>query len=222
MGRASPGPTCAVEQALWRAGYRTVAGIDEVGRGPLAGPVVVGAVILPPFFQADWLSHVRDSKELTANRREQLAECIRRDALASAIGVRSARSIDEIGLAPATRAATLDALALLYPCPDYLLLDAFPLRESDLDQTALIDGDARSTLIACASIVAKVARDRMLTALDHRYPGYGFAAHKGYGTKAHLCALDTLGPSPVHRRSFAPVRDRLCQVNGASPFVTPQ
>lgn len=194
--------------ALWRAGYRAVAGVDEVGRGPLAGPVVVAAVVLPPFFEADWLGQVRDSKALRPAQRDQLARLIRRDALAVGVGYRSARCIDTIGLAPATRAAAGDALAMLAVRPDFLLLDAFLLREQECDQAALIDGDARCTLIACASIVAKVARDRMLVALDRRFPGYGLATHKGYGTAAHLAALDALGPSPIHRRSFAPVRAR--------------
>jgi len=199
-------PTCDTELALWRAGYRAVAGIDEVGRGPLAGPVVVAAVILPPFFTAGWLSGVRDSKLLLPAQRERLACLIRSAALAVGVGLRSARAIDEQGLAPATRAAMRDALALLAAPPDFLLLDAFLLRERECDQIALIHGDARCLSIACASIVAKVARDRMLAGLDRRFPGYGLAAHKGYGTAAHHAALDALGPCPIHRRSFSPVQ----------------
>lgn len=201
-------PTLSLELALWRAGYRAVVGIDEVGRGPLAGPVVVGAVVLPPFLDAAWLPLVRDSKQLTAARREALACLIRRDALAVAVGARSACEIDALGLAPATRAAALDALSALELTPDFLLLDAFPLREVETDQTALIKGDVRCVSIACASIVAKVARDRMLADYDRCFPGYGFAAHKGYGTAAHLEALDRLGICPLHRRSFAPIRER--------------
>jgi len=211
--RSAPGPvpTREAELALWRAGYRAVAGIDEVGRGPLAGPVVVAAVVLPPFFTAGWLAYVRDSKVLTARQRERLAALIQQAALAVGIGWRSARQIDARGLAPATRAATLDALAFLKVRPDFLLLDAFLLREAEIDQAGLIDGDARCTVIACASIVAKVARDRLMTAMDRRFPGYSFAAHKGYGTPAHLAALDALGPCALHRRSFAPVRERLAR-----------
>ena len=202
-------PSRAVELALWRAGYRAVAGIDEVGRGPLAGPVVVGAVVLPPFCQFPWLADVRDSKALSPVQRERLSACIRRDALAVGVGLRSAREIDEAGLGPATRAAAVDAISRLAVVPDFLLLDAFPARDVAIDQMALIDGDARCTAIACASIVAKVARDRILAGLERRFPGYGLATHKGYGTAAHLAALDRLGPSPIHRRSFAPVRERL-------------
>ena len=207
--RQRPRPDCVNELALWRAGYRRVAGVDEVGRGPLAGPVVVAAVILPPFFEASWLADVRDSKEMTPTRRERLARHIRAEALAIGVGLRSSQQIDRLGLAAATRAATSDAIGLLAPRPDFLLLDAFLHRPADQDQIALIDGDAVCRSIACASIVAKVARDRILCGLDRRFPGYDLASHKGYGTSAHLDALDVLGPSPIHRRSFAPVRERL-------------
>jgi ribonuclease HII len=200
---------CRQELALWRAGYRRIAGVDEVGRGPLAGPVVAAAVILPPFFEAEWLPRVRDSKTLTERQRERLSEAIRRDALACGVGLRPARAIDEIGLAAAQREAVGDALALLALPPEFLLLDAFVHRPAPLDQIALIDGDAQCASIACASIVAKVARDRMMCALAHRFPGYGLAEHKGYSTSAHLAALARLGPSPIHRRSFAPVRELL-------------
>jgi ribonuclease HII len=197
---------CSQELALWRAGYTRVAGVDEVGRGPLAGPVVVAAVVLPPFLEAAWLPHVRDSKALTARQRERLADAIRRDALAYGVGLRSARTIDEAGLTAATREATADALSALSLRPDFLLLDAFLHRPASLDQIALIGGDAQCASIACASIVAKVARDRILCGLDRRFPGYGLAEHKGYGTPAHRRALAALGPSPIHRRSFAPVQ----------------
>lgn len=195
------------ERALWRAGYRAVAGIDEVGRGPLAGPVVVGAVILPPFLDAPWLAEVRDSKQLTAVQRERLAELIRGVALAYGVGLRRATEIDCAGLAPATRSATGDALSLLAVSPDFLLLDAFLYRPSDLDQAALINGDAICATIACASILAKVARDRILAGLHRRFPGYCLDQCKGYGTAAHRAGLAALGPSPIHRRSFAPVRE---------------
>lgn len=195
------------ELALWRAGYARVAGIDEVGRGPLAGPVVAAAVVLPAFFDGGWLPFVRDSKALTALQRERLDQLIRRDAVTYGIGIQPAAYIDRIGLAQATRLAVADALSRLSVEPQFLLLDAFIHRPSEVDQIALIKGDARCASIACASIIAKVARDSMLCEMDGIYPGYGFAAHKGYGTAAHLDALTLLGPSPIHRRSFAPVRD---------------
>jgi len=194
------------ELALWRASYRRVAGIDEVGRGPLAGPVVVGVVILPPFFAAEWLAGVRDSKLLTPRVRQRLATRIKEAAIACAVGVRSARQIDMVGLSAATRTATRDALLLLGCDPDFLLLDAFLYRDSPVDQCAIIRGDATCASIACASIVAKVARDRMLEGLSRCFPGYFFDQHKGYGTSLHHQALECLGPSPIHRRSFAPLR----------------
>jgi ribonuclease HII len=203
----TPAADCDTELALWRAGYARIAGIDEVGRGPLAGPVVAAAVILPPYLDADWLPFVRDSKALTARQRERLDRLIRRDAMTFGIGVQSAECIDQFGLSHATRLAVTDALNQLTVEPQFLLLDAFVHRPSDLNQIALIKGDARCLSIACASIIAKVARDQMLCELDVSYPGYGFAAHKGYGTSAHLDALSSLGPCPIHRRTFAPVRD---------------
>ncbi len=182
-----------------------VAGIDEVGRGPLAGPVVAGAVILPPYDPA-WLDCLRDSKQLTAVRREVLALFIKAEALSVGIGVVSAGRIDELGIAPASREAMRLAVAQLLPMPDALLLDAFALPESALPQQAIIRGDASCSAIAAASIVAKVARDRMMEVLDRRHPGYGFCHNRGYGTAEHLEALRRLGPSPIHRYSFAPLR----------------
>lgn len=206
---AAQRPSLAHELAYWRAGLPRVAGVDEVGRGPLAGPVMAAAVVLPPFFDAPWLSLVRDSKLLSARRRAELAALIRRDAVAVGVGGASATDIDRDGLTAAIRAAATAALASLGFPPDHLLLDAMLLRDQPLDQTGLIDGDARCVSIACAAIVAKVERDALMARLDAVYPGYAFARHKGYGTAAHLCALDRLGPSPVHRRSFAPVRLRM-------------
>jgi ribonuclease HII len=201
-------PDLCYEFALWRAGIRRVAGIDEVGRGPLAGPVVAAAVVLPPFFESPWLSLVRDSKVLPPRRREALAALIRRDALAVGLGAASAGDIDRAGLPAAIRAAATSALACLGAPPEFLLLDAMLLPDQRIDQAGLIDGDARVISIACAAIVAKVERDAMMQRLDAVFPGYSFGRHKGYGTAAHLCALDRLGPSPAHRRSFAPVRRR--------------
>lgn len=186
-----------------------VAGVDEVGRGPLAGPLVAAAVVLPPYLDAPWLSLVRDSKLLAEPRRDQLDRLIRRDALAVAVGSIAVDELDARGLTHANRGAMRLAVERLGVSPEHLLLDALTLPEAPVDQSGLIDGDARCISIACASIVAKVARDAIMRRLDARYPAYGFARHKGYGTAAHLRALDQHGPCPEHRRSFAPVAARL-------------
>jgi ribonuclease HII len=204
-----PGPTLDQEGALWRQGFRLVAGVDEVGRGPLAGPVVAGAVILPPRRPFSWLEHVRDSKELPAQRREELATCIWCDALAVGLGSVAPAGIDEVGIVPATRRAMLEALAGLTAAPHYIIVDALPLPELSLPHKPIVNGDALSISIACASIVAKVARDGLMAREDRRYPGYGFARNKGYGTPEHLAALRCRGPCDIHRRTFAPVRDAL-------------
>jgi len=190
----------------WQAlGFRRVAGVDEVGRGPLAGPVVAAAVILPRRDPA-WLRELRDSKLLAPAQRERLACLIRREAPAYGVGVASARRIDEIGIAAAAREAMRRAVVLLAPAPEALLLDAFHLDGVPQPQEAIIRGDSRCSAIAAASIIAKVARDRMLDGLDHRFPGYGFGRNRGYATAEHLAALARLGPTPIHRRSFAPLR----------------
>jgi ribonuclease HII len=200
-------PSLQWERALWRDGLLSVAGLDEVGRGPLAGPLVAAAVVLPPRMRrAGWLTNVRDSKLLTASQRESLDIRIRDCAVGFGIGVVSHEDLDAIGVVAATRRAMLDALMQLPALPQHLLIDALSLLEPALPQTSLIHGDARCVSIACASIVAKVARDAMMTELDGNYPGYGFIHNKGYCTAEHLEALGRLGPSPIHRRSFAPVR----------------
>lgn len=197
-------PTRERELALRAAGARIVAGIDEVGRGPLAGPVVVAAVVLPEE-DPPWLTALRDSKQLSPAAREALARCILSDA-AAGIAAATIREIDTLGIVPAVRLAARRALALLPRTPDALLLDAFPLPDWDGLQDAPIGGDALCSAVAAASIVAKVARDRIMAGLAHRFPGYGFERNRGYGTAEHYAALERLGPSPVHRRSFAPVR----------------
>ena len=199
-------PTLEWERGRWLDGDLLVAGLDEVGRGPLAGPVVAAAVVLPVEARWQWLAEVRDSKLLSPSRRLRLASAIEDHALAVAIGTVSAALIDRFGIVAATRRAMGAALAQLSVQPQHLLIDALLLPEQSIPQTALIHGDNRSISIACASIVAKVARDRMLIQFDTFYPGYGLADHKGYGTPAHLEALRRLGPSVIHRRSFAPVR----------------
>jgi ribonuclease HII len=194
------------ERVLWRSGIRAIAGIDEVGRGPLAGPLVAAAVVLPPLpRRAPWLRSVRDSKLLSPATRETLDVAIRSLAVAIGIGTVSAAALDVLGVAEATRRAMSDALDQLGMRVDHLLIDAFALPR-DVPQTPLIHGDARCVSIACASIVAKVARDRMMHDLDPTFPGYGFSQNKGYGTPQHLFALEQLGPCPIHRRSFAPLR----------------
>lgn len=198
-------PDFDFEAVHWRQGTWWVAGVDEVGRGPLAGPVLAAAVVLPPWAAFSWLAAVRDSKLLTAKARERLAQCIRQVALVGS-GALSSQEVDAVGIAVASRRAMLAAVQALPQPPDCLLVDGFALPECPLPQTAIIDGDARCLSIACASIVAKVERDRLMMELDARYPGYGFARHKGYYTPEHRAALARLGPSPVHRRSFAPVR----------------
>ena len=202
-------PDFAFERRLWRQDVTFIAGVDEVGRGPLAGPVAAGAVIFAPEPSFRWLKGVNDSKKLTAEAREELAPLIWEKALAAAVRFVSAETIDRIGIAEASRQAMLGALGDLCVRPQYLLLDAFPLRACRIDQTPIIGGDAISRSIAAASIVAKVARDRLMAAHDERYPEYGFASHKGYFTPEHARALREIGPCELHRRSFSPLKELL-------------
>ena len=201
-----PAPNLAEERLLWLQGLELVAGLDEVGRGPLAGPVVAAAVVLPPSSDFRWLFHVRDSKELSPPQREELASYIWRDALAVGVGSVSHTAIDRIGIAEATRQAMLRAIGELRRRPQHLLIDALSLRACSLPQKGIVDGDALCISIASASIVAKVARDRHMRRRDRRFSGYGFARNKGYATRQHLEALRRLGPCEIHRRSFAPLR----------------
>jgi len=204
-------PDLAVERALWRAGVGLVAGIDEVGRGPLAGPVAAGAVVLPRIDritkQYRWLRGVRDSKQLTADAREELSGYIWTHALAAGVAFVSVSVIDRIGIAEASRQAWLGAVSELSVKPAHLLLDAFQLPACRLPQTAVIDGDEKIMSVACASIIAKVARDRLMAEQHTWYPGYGFVTNKGYATPEHFAALDRLGPCQLHRRSFSPVKE---------------
>lgn len=201
-------PSLTYEKRLWKAGYRHVAGLDEAGRGSWAGPVVAAAVILPPDQPelAEYLSGVRDSKMLTAARREMLLEAIEQHALALGVGAVPPREIDARGIVPATRKAMSLALGVLSPPADYLLIDYLSLPDQPLPQVSLPKGDALVLSIAAASIVAKVSRDRMMIGLDARFPGYSFGQHKGYGTPQHQTALASIGPSAVHRLSFAPLQ----------------
>lgn len=198
----------AEEKAIQAKGYRYIAGIDEVGRGPLAGPVVAAAVIMPEKIRrSPGLNDVRDSKLLSRLQRERLFERILQTAVTIGIGIINSQTIDLLGIAKATRLAMQQAVLQLYPKPDFLLIDYLILPEIALPQKGVIEGDSICFSIACASIVAKVARDRLMIELDAQFPGYGLANHKGYGTPYHLKCLGRLGPCPVHRYSFQPVKD---------------
>ena len=194
------------EMRLWSEG-KVVAGLDEAGRGAWAGPVVAAAVILPPDpdLLAEALAGVDDSKRLSSAARDRLYDRIRAVA-ATAVGVVSPEVIDEIGILNATYRAMQAALAALPQQPDALLIDYIPRPLGDWPQQRLVRGERASLSIAAASIIAKVHRDRLMAALDAQYPGYGFARHKGYGTKQHRRALDALGPCAIHRQSWAPIR----------------
>jgi ribonuclease HII len=196
-------PDLSFEQALWAAGVSHVAGIDEAGRGPLAGPVAAGVVILPPHPEMmERLAGVRDSKQMTPAQREAACGRIQKAALGYGVGFAEAAEIDELGILPATQLAAWRALQALEVAPEHLLLDYLFLPDIDLPQTSLIKGDCRSLSIAAASVLAKTARDARLVAMEQEYPGYGFARHKGYGTAVHREALQRLGPCREHRRSF--------------------
>jgi ribonuclease HII len=193
--------TLRYEKRAWQSGARLVAGVDEVGRGSLFGCVVAAAVILDPVYRVRGL---RDSKLLLPERREVLAERIREHAVAWAVAAVDAARIDQINIYHASRAAMRDAVLQLAPTPDHLLIDALKI-DCELPQNAIIHGDALSASIAAASILAKVERDRMMCEWDAVFPQYGLASHKGYSTPKHLAALRELGPTPLHRQSFAPV-----------------
>lgn len=198
-----PEPDLTFEVALWAAGIPTIAGIDEAGRGALAGPVVAAAVILPPEEKVvTYLQGVRDSKQLTAAQRETAREKILNHVTDWGVGIASSEEIDQAGILPATRLAACRALQALRALPSHLLLDYLFLPDVPVPQTALIKGDRRSLSIAAASILAKTTRDALLRELELTYPGYGFAAHKGYGTQAHRNAIRQLGVCPAHRLSF--------------------
>lgn len=204
----APSPDLHFETALRDDGARFVAGLDEVGRGAWAGPVVAAAVILPlerPDL-SDRLDGVRDSKVMTARQRQYWAEMIRRISLAVGVGSASALEVDTAGLIGATRRAMQRALASLSLMPDHLLIDHIALPGTSLPQTPLTHGDATVLSIAASSIIAKVARDAIMLHLSHAYPGYGFEEHVGYGTPGHRRALERLGACPIHRRTYAPLR----------------
>ncbi len=203
----SQSPSFAEEKRLEEQGYQLIAGVDEVGCGALAGPVVAAAVILPSHIDTPWLKQIRDSKQLTPARRQLLSEHIHEIATSIGIGIASHEFIDTQGLTKARRLAMKTAIDQLSPPPESLLIDYLSLPNVPLPQKGIKNGDSLCVSIACASIMAKVYRDHMMIDLDRAYPGYGLAKHKGYGTKKHLSCLHRLGPSPIHRQSFKPVRD---------------
>ncbi len=198
-------PDLVFETSLWESGVQTIAGLDEAGRGALAGPVAVGVVMLPnnPPLLTSTLSGARDSKQMTPLERESLAPKIREVALAWAVGFAAPEEIDQQGIVRAVRLAALRALHQITLAPQYLLTDfRLELPQLDIPQRSILKGDARCLSIACASILAKTERDALMRQLDAQYPGYGLAKHKGYGTQAHRSAIERLGLSPLHRKSF--------------------
>jgi len=202
-------PSFTEEKMLEAQGYQYIAGIDEAGRGSLAGPVVAAAVILPCHIDASWLNQVKDSKQLSPARREFLFHHIHEVAISMGIGVVPHKIIDAEGIVRATRLAMKLAIDQLTPPPEFLLIDYMCLPEVPLPQKGITNGDNLCFSIACASIMAKVSRDHLMIEFDGIYPGYGLAQHKGYGTKGHLACLRRLGPSPIHRQSFKPVKEMI-------------
>lgn len=190
------------EKALYENGVEWIAGIDEVGRGPLAGPVVAAAVILPKGCKIRYLN---DSKKIPKSRHEAIYQGVMEQAVAIGIGIKNAEIIDQVNIYEATKLAMLEALGKLDKEPQHLLIDAMKL-DSSIPQTSIIKGDANSLSIAAASIVAKVTRDRLMAGYDREFSGYGFAKNAGYGTAEHLRGLEKLGITPIHRRSFEPVK----------------
>jgi len=201
----------AEEKIFEAQGYQRIAGIDEAGRGALAGPVVAAAVIMPCHANAPWFAQVNDSKLLNPLERELLYHNIQETAPAIGIGIISHQEIDAQSIVTATRLAMKQAVEQISPPPESLLIDYLHLPEVPLPQKGLTNGDRLCFSIACASIIAKVTRDRLMVELDEIYPGYGLAQNKGYGTPEHLACLDKLGASAIHRQSFRPVREIVVQ-----------
>ena len=202
-------PTWRTEKAFWREGHLRVAGVDEVGRGPLAGPVVAGAVVLPQS-RAKWVRALRDSKMLTAAAREELAAEIRERA-DWGIGIVSPQVIDQINILRATRLAMRRAVLALSMQPDALIVDGREVVYCAIEQRAVIDGDVHCISVSAASIVAKVARDALMRDYELTFPGYGFYENKGYATPEHRSALKAIGPSTLHRLTWQPVREAIRQ-----------
>lgn len=216
LGERLVGPTKDFEQEARRCGYRHIAGLDEAGRGPLAGPVVAAAVVLP--FRCR-LPGVNDSKQLSEAEREQLYAAIIQTAVGIGVGSADAGEIDSLNILEATRLAMRRAIEGLIPRPDYLLTDAMTLPGVAIPARPIIKGDALSISIAAASIIAKVTRDRMMAAFHGVYPHYNFLSHKGYSTDEHLRRLAAYGPCAIHRRTYAPVRETIAAAKTAHTSV---
>lgn len=196
----------AYEKELYAQGIHLIAGVDEVGRGPLAGPVVAAAVILP---KACKILGLNDSKKIPKSKHKEIYEAVLQNAIAIGIGIKDNQVIDQVNIYEATKLAMMEAIGQLEPQPQHLLIDAMKL-DLPIPQTSIIKGDANSLSIAAASIVAKVTRDQMMEEFDCEYPGYDFTQNAGYGTANHLAGLDKLGVTPIHRRSFEPVKS-MCE-----------
>ena len=196
----------AYEKECYARGIDLIAGVDEVGRGPLAGPVVAAAVILP---KACKIPGLNDSKKIPKSKHKEIYEAVLQNAIAIGIGVKDNHVIDQVNIYEATKLAMMEAIGQLEPQPQHLLIDAMKL-DLPIPQTSIIKGDANSLSIAAASIVAKVTRDQMMEEFDREYPGYDFAQNAGYGTANHLAGLHKLGVTPIHRRSFEPVKS-MCE-----------
>ena len=196
----------AYEKELYAQGIDLIAGVDEVGRGPLAGPVVAAAVILP---KACKIPGLNDSKKIPKSKHKAIYEAVLQNAIAIGIGVKDNHVIDQVNIYEATKLAMMEAIGQLEPQPQHLLIDAMKL-DLPIPQTSIIKGDANSLSIAAASIVAKVTRDQMMEEFDCEYPGYDFTQNAGYGTANHLAGLDQLGVTPIHRRSFEPIKS-MCE-----------
>ena len=196
----------AYEKELYTQGIDLIAGVDEVGRGPLAGPVVAAAVILPENCKIPGLN---DSKKIPKSKHKEIYEAVLQNAIAIGIGIKDNQVIDQVNIYEATKLAMMEAIGQLEPQPQHLLIDAMKL-DLPIPQTSIIKGDANSLSIAAASIVAKVTRDQMMEEFDKEYPGYDFAQNAGYGTANHLAGLHQLGVTPIHRRSFEPVKS-MCE-----------
>ena len=194
------------EKECYARGMELIAGVDEVGRGPLAGPVVAAAVILP---KACKIPGLNDSKKIPKSKHKEIYEAVLQNAIAIGIGIKDNQVIDQVNIYEATKLAMMEAIGQLEPQPQHLLIDAMRL-DLPISQTSIIKGDANSLSIAAASIVAKVTRDQMMEEFDREYPGYDFAQNAGYGTAKHLAGLDKLGVTPIHRRSFEPVKS-MCE-----------